>query len=94
MPVEMNSNEFVVKQIARDSKEFGNYNYEIYQGSKLVAHYRHDYRGDEQRIRFIDGGEEDLPFGRCSEFLKGGGPEPLELSFSAISYLSTKIGKK
>jgi len=69
---------------------FGNYSYRIYSGSQLVARYWHDYRGDEHGIEFVKG--ESLPCpGQMTDFIKGGGPEPLVLSERATSYIAQQL---
>jgi len=59
-------------------ESFGNYTYRIYKDDRLIALYWHDFRGDEQGINFLNGTNEQLPFGRESEFIEGGGPEPYD----------------
>jgi len=66
---------------------FGNYEYCIYEGDKMIARYWHDYRGDDHGIEFFDGSKESWPVGQMTDFLKGGGPEPLILSDRAVDYL-------
>ena len=73
----------------RDS--FGEYKYRIYNDLALIAHYWHDYRGDEHGIDFIDGFSEGWPVGRMIDFVEGGGPEPLVLSKRAIKYIQSKL---
>ena len=85
---------FTVKQVARDPQPAGNYNYEIYQGTVLIARYWHDYRGDDQRIIFLNKKPINPPFGSSSDFLTGGGPGPLGLSSEAIEYIASKIEGK
>lgn len=69
---------------------FASYEYEIYDGARLVARYWHDFRGDENGIDFIDGRSEQWP-GRVSDFLTGGGPYPLGLSDAAVAYLAESL---
>jgi hypothetical protein len=73
----------------RDS--FGNYRYNIYKDDHLVAIYWHDFRGDEHGIEFLQGPKEDSPVGRMTDFIEGGGPQPLTLSTRAVSYLNRMI---
>lgn len=86
----MSSALFTVKHAepSRDSR--GNYRFRIFKDGRIVAIYWHDFRGDEHGIDFIGGASEDWPVGRRSEFLKGGGPQPLELTEKAIRYLESK----
>ena len=56
----------------------------------LIAHYWHDYRGDEHGIEFIDGTKESWPVGRMIDFVEGGGPKPLTLSERAVEYLKQR----
>ncbi|RJG08088.1 hypothetical protein D3870_14310 [Noviherbaspirillum cavernae] len=76
---------------ARDS--FGNYKYRILEDGHLIAHYWHDYRGDEHGIDFVNGTSDLWPVGRMIEFVQGGGPKPLTLSEKAIAYLNSKLGR-
>lgn len=69
---------------------FGNYRYRIYEDSRLIAHYWHDYRGDEHGIEFVNGTNEPWPVGHMTEFIQGGGPKPLTLSERAVAYLRQK----
>ncbi len=78
---------FSVRHSTKKRDSFGNYEYEVLDGSNVVAYYWHDYRGDEQGIRFTDGRSEELPFGSVIDFIYGGGPEPLKLSPAAIKWL-------
>ena len=66
------------------------YRYRIWRKSQLVAMYWHDFRGDEHGIEFVDGRKEDWPVGRMTDFLNGGGPEPVRLSEDAVAYLARK----
>jgi hypothetical protein len=75
----------------RDSS--GNYIYCIFEDSRLIAHYWHDFRGDEHGIDFIDGTGEIWPVGRMIEFIEGGGPEPLALSTRAVAYIKQKLAR-
>ena len=73
----------------RDS--FAEYRYRIYRSGRLIAHYWHDYRGDEHGIEFVNGVRELSPVGLMTDFLEGGGPEPLALSERAISYIEQRV---
>lgn len=71
-------------------QSFGGYLYRIYEGDRLIAHYWHDYRGDEHGIEFLDGLRESWPVGRMVDFIEGGGQTPLVLSARALVYLAAK----
>lgn len=73
-----------------EREPFGEYRYRIYHDDVLIAHYWHDYRGDEHGIKFIDGPSEEWPVGRMIDFIEGGGPKPLVLSERAMAYLRGK----
>jgi hypothetical protein len=77
-------------QVRRES--FGEYCYRIYSDGQLIARYWHDYRGDDHGIEFINGEKEDGPVGRMTDFLEGGGPQPLVLSDRAVAYIKRKLG--
>ena len=47
------------------------------------AIFLHNYRGECELIRTSDGHEESPPFGMSSEFITGGGPQPLGLTEKA-----------
>ncbi|HKR75603.1 MAG TPA: hypothetical protein VJR95_03005 [Rhodanobacter sp.] len=70
--------------------KFGNYRFRIYRGEKLVAYYWHDYRGDEHGIDFVSGKSAQWPVGRMTDFVEGGGPEPLVLSARGVAYMDEK----
>ncbi len=72
-------------------KGFDPSEYLIYKGDRLVARYRHDFRLDDHEIEFVSGLKESWPVGRVTEFLEGGGPQPLRLSSRAIAYLDAKV---
>lgn len=71
---------------------FGDYRYRIFRDGQLMAYYWHDYRGDEHRIDFLDGSTQDCPVGRMSDFIEGGGPQPLVLSARAVAFLDRRRG--
>jgi hypothetical protein len=72
-------------------ESFGEYKYRIYRDGILVAHYWHDYRGDEHGIDFVGGRSEAWPVGRMVEFLEGGGPKPTTLSKRAEAYIQERL---
>jgi hypothetical protein len=78
----------IEQEHGRDSS--GNYRYRIYKDGALVAHYWHDYRGDEHGIEFVKGTGEHGPVGRMTDFLEGGGPEPLKLSERGVTYMDQR----
>lgn len=82
---------FEIKHVEHNRESFGEYQYDIVQGGRVIARYWHDYRGDYHRIEFADGKTEDCPLGRVVDFVTGGGPNPLRLSKKAIAYLNLKL---
>ncbi len=82
---------FRIEQDSTERESFGNYDYRIYRGDKLIARYWHDYRGDEHGIDFVSGESEGWPVGRMIDFIEGGGPQPLVLSQAAVAYLRNKL---
>ena len=40
-----------VRYLGRDAEEFGDYLYEIWRGGARIAEFRHDFRGEEARMR-------------------------------------------
>lgn len=84
------SEQFAIRHAAAERDSFGNYEYEILKGSEIIATYWHDYRGDEHGLKFADGSTNDWPVGRMTDFVRGGGPEPLTLSSAAIEWLTQR----
>ena len=78
----------IEQESGRDA--FGNYSYRIYSDSRLIARYWHDYRGDEHGIEFVNGKSLPCP-GQMTDFIIGGGPEPLVLSERAATYIDQKL---
>jgi len=76
---------------SRDS--FAEYKYRIYEDGRLIAHYWHDYRGDEHGIEFVNGVSESCPVGCMTDFIEGGGPKPLVLSERAVFYIKQKCAE-
>ena len=76
-----------------DSKResFGDYRYRIYGSGGLIAQYWHDFRGDEHGIDFVNGISEPWPVGQMTDFIQGGGPQPLTLSERAVAYIQNKL---
>ena len=81
---------FTIEHTDEKRESFGNYTYRIYEDGRLLAHYWHDYRGDEHGIKFVGGAEELWPVGRMIDFIEGGCPQPLTLSKRAVDYLKQK----
>lgn len=84
---------FELKHAESQREFFGEYCYYIYEDSRLVARYWHDYRGDDHGIEFVNGTSEAWPVGRMVDFITGGGPQPLALSGRAVAYLNKKLGR-
>jgi hypothetical protein len=85
--------EFSVRQVQSAEHPVRVYWYDIFDGTRLVARYWHDHRGDEHGIEFVDGQCDEWPVGRRADFLTGGGPVPLRLSKAAVQYLQGKLSK-
>lgn len=84
---------FRIEQDKSVRESFGDYQYRIYDDARLIAHYWHDYRGDDHGIEFTDGTGESWPVGRMVDFLEGGGPMPLALTANALAYLAANLAK-
>ena len=82
-----------IVQATEKRESFGEYRYQIFEGNQLIAHYWHDYRGDEHGIEFIGGKREACPVGRIIDFMNGGGGNPLELSKKANEYITNNRPK-
>ena len=80
-----------VEQDSLHRQPFDGYGYSIYKGDTLVARYWHDHRGEEHEVKFVSGGSQAWPVGRMTDFLQGGGPEPLSLSARAVTYLDNNV---
>jgi hypothetical protein len=85
--------DYSVEQDAARRQGFANYTYRIYKGGQLVARFWHDFRGDENGVEFVSGGSEYAPLGGRSDFLQGGGPEPLTLTARAAAYLDRMLAR-
>ncbi len=68
-------------------ESFGPYYFRIYKDDQLIARYWHDYRGDDYGIEFLKATTQKWPFRVISDFIEGGGPEPLKLTQWAVAYL-------
>lgn len=83
---------FSIKRINEEREHFGCYKYRIFNDNVAIAEFWHNYRGEPELYKDYQSGiEEDPPFGRCSDFINGGGPKPIELSKSAIKYIESKF---
>ncbi len=82
---------FSIRHIAKQRSSIGIYEYEILDNETVIARYQHDYRGDDAKIYFLDGIKRGWPFALATEVLVGGGPEPLELSTTAIAWLNDNV---
>ena len=82
---------YSIRQVRSEPKSFAVCNYEILDGSRIVARYWHDHRGDEHGIDFVSGLSEGWPVGRMTDFLTGGGSKPVVLSVAAVAYLESKL---
>lgn len=85
---------FNIAQTEAEPNSYWKYEYNIFRGDKLVAHYRHDFRGDAHEIIFIDGRSISMPVGSVTDFIIGGGPKPLLLSKAAIDFLNNNLEAK
>jgi hypothetical protein len=84
---------FTIEREESPRKNAGNCNYRIFEDGQLVAFYWHDFRGDENGIEFLNGAKELWPVGGLTNFLEGGGPQPLVLSARAVNYLRQMLEK-
>jgi hypothetical protein len=79
---------FSVKHTQETRGSFGDYRYGIYEEGTLIAHFWHDYRGDESGLEFVNGMSDCDPEREIGKFLEGGGSELLTLSKRAIIYIN------
>jgi hypothetical protein len=84
---------FTIEYSKERPRGFDNVTYLIYEDGHLIARYWHDFRGEEHGIDFLNGYTDDWPVGQRSDFVQGGGPEPLVLSERAVAYLKDKISE-
>ncbi len=80
-----------VEQISEAREPFGSYRYRILDGDEEVAVFTHNYRGECEWLRTSGGHEEDPPFGMITDFLTGGGPEPLGLTEAARRHVEALL---
>jgi len=78
---------FSIESDAGERDSFAEYRYRIHRDGRLVAHYWHDYRGDDHGIEFVDGPAASWPVGNLLDFIQGGGSRPVTLTPAAIAYL-------
>lgn len=79
---------YAIQQIHSAARApFDEHQYRIYKDGRLVATYWHDHRGDDHGINFANGTKDEWPVGRVTDFIEGGGPQPLMLSERAVAYL-------
>jgi hypothetical protein len=82
---------YKIEQDDSKRESFAEYKYRIYQDGRLIAHYWHDHRGDEHGIEFVNCTKELSPLGQMTNFIEGGGPQPLVLSQRAVTYINGKL---
>lgn len=80
---------FTIQQESRPKGAY-EYRYLILKDGCVIAHYWHDHRGDGHGIEFLDGTKDSWLVGQMTDFLEGGGPQPIALTAAAIAYLSRK----
>jgi hypothetical protein len=79
---------YSVKQIQEERDSFGPYRYRILKDGIEFAIFSHDYRGECAGIELDSNGRvETPPFGMSSNFLTGGGLQPVRLTKKAVAYL-------
>lgn len=85
---------FTIEHSKERPGKFDNTTYHIFEDGRLIARYWHDFRGEEHGIDFLNGYRDDWPVGQRSDFVQGGGPEPLVLSERAVAYLKQQISEQ
>lgn len=85
---------FTIEYSKEPRRKFDSTTYHIFEDGRLIARYWHDFRGEEHGIDVLNGYRDDWPVGRMSDFVQGGGPEPLVLSGRAVEYLKQKISEQ
>jgi hypothetical protein len=84
--------DYSIEQIKEPHESFESYRYKIRKNGKDVALFWHDYRGECEGFKVLPNGKEiEPPFGMCSDFLIGGGPNPTGLSERAKEYIDSQI---
>lgn len=71
---------------------FGDYRYRIYRDGILVAHYSHDYRGDEHAITFVYWPHVVHSVGRMVDVLDVGNDTSLQLNAHALAWIEQRLG--
>jgi hypothetical protein len=87
------SEQYTIRHATSKRESFGNYEYEILKDNEIIAHFWHDYRGDEHGIKFMDGTTDNCPSDNITDFIKGGGPEPFSLTPTAIEWLEKRFAQ-
>jgi hypothetical protein len=83
--------EYSVRHKKEEREGFGPYRYDILFEKRIVATYSHDFRGDDHWIDFENGETIQWPVGKMTDFLKGGGRQPLRLSEDAVAFLKENL---
>lgn len=83
--------DFTIRQLQR-AADGRTYEYEITSGNRLVGRYWHDHKSHERSINFVHGHSAIRPVGSVTDFIEGGGPQPLRLTAAAMKYLTRKLG--
>jgi hypothetical protein len=84
---------FEIRHAETNREAFSEYRYDIYENGTLVAHYWHDYRGDDHGFEFLDGKAGEPPVLGMVAYVTGGGPQPLKLTELAEAYLNKMLGR-
>lgn len=79
---------YTVSHVIKAREPFGEYRYGIHENGNIIAYFWHDYRGGDNGIEFVNGISAHDPVGKMTNFLEGGGPQPLALSKRAIKYIN------
>jgi hypothetical protein len=82
--------EFRIEPAGRNDEPEGHLRFHIQRGSRLVARYWHDHRGEDHGIEFVAGGAESRPVGRVSEFIETDANGAPVLSKRAVAWLEAK----
>ena len=82
----MRIDKIAIVQLER-TEAFGNYRYQVWIDSNLIAEIEHMYRGDERYMRRPEGRRE-----ATDRTFDGGGPETLRLSASGLRDLKRIAG--
>ena len=85
------SHQFTNRLAGNKRDAFEGYECEIFERTRLVARYWHDYRGDDYGVSLADGREIERPLPRMPDFISGGGPQPLARSEAAVRWLTEHL---